>query len=129
MTKIENLKQQIWRDINHVTFTKYVTSFVQKLKILGVYKNCMSRYQLQIQFVPSILNFWTNNVTYFPKVTQLMSFPVCHFRFSIFVLATLRFEWQCSQYFELNATCAPDLFKLVAHTSISTHLLYFPQLQ
>ena len=26
------------RDINHVTFRKFVTSLAQKLKILGVYK-------------------------------------------------------------------------------------------
>ena len=47
---IENLKWQIGRDINHVTFGKCVTLLVQKLKILGVYKNCKSRYSLQISF-------------------------------------------------------------------------------
>ena len=33
-TKIENLKHQIRRDIIQVTFQKFVTSLVQKLKIL-----------------------------------------------------------------------------------------------
>ena len=33
-----------------------------------------------------------------------MSLLICHFRFSIFVLETLKFEWQCSQYLELNPT-------------------------
>ena len=34
-----------------------------------------------------------------------MSLPICHFRFSIFVLETLKFEWQFSQYLELNPSC------------------------
>ena len=42
-TNIENLKQQIGRDINRITFRKFLTSLVQKLKILGVYQNCESR--------------------------------------------------------------------------------------
>ena len=28
-----------------------------------------------------------------------------HFRFSVFVPETLKLEWQCSQYLELNPTC------------------------
>ena len=43
-TKIENLKQQIKRDINHITFRKFVTLLVEKLKVLTVYKNCKLRY-------------------------------------------------------------------------------------
>ena len=40
-TKIDNLKWQIGRKINHVTFGKFATSLVQNLKILlGVYKKC-----------------------------------------------------------------------------------------
>ena len=35
-----------------------------------------------------------------------MSLPICHFRFSIFVLETLKFEWECSQYLEFNQICA-----------------------
>ena len=42
-----------------------------------------------------------------------MSLPIYHFRFSIFVLETIIFKkkgryihWQCSQYLELNPTCA-----------------------
>ena len=34
-----------------------------------------------------------------------MSSLNCHLRFSIVVLETLKFEWQCSQYLELNPTC------------------------
>ena len=194
-TKNGNLKSQTGRDINPVTFGKFVTSLVQKLKILGFYKNCKSSYWLQVSFLPpamklqqgnvftpvchsvhrgvsvtplgrhppgqtsplgwdplwadtpwadtptpwadthplgrhplctvhvgiwstnrwyasywnaflllNILSFWTNNVTNFPKVTLLMSLPICCFRFSIFVLETLKFEWQCNQYLQLNPT-------------------------
>ena len=35
-----------------------------------------------------------------------MSFPICHFRYSIFSLETLKFEQLCSQNLELNQTCA-----------------------
>ena len=35
-----------------------------------------------------------------------MSSQNCHLRFSIVVLETLKFKWQCSQYLELNPTCA-----------------------
>ena len=31
-----------------------------------------------------------------------MSLMICHFRFSIFVLETFKFEWQCIQYLVLN---------------------------
>ena len=34
-----------------------------------------------------------------------MSSLNCHLRLSIFVRETLEFEWQCSQYLELNLTC------------------------
>ena len=33
-----------------------------------------------------------------------MSLLICHFKCSIFVLETLKFGWQCSQYLELNPT-------------------------
>ena len=38
-----------------------------------------------------------------------MSSLICHFRFSILVIENLenmKFEWQRSQYLELNPTCA-----------------------
>ena len=101
-TKIENLKRQSGRDFNKVIFRKFVTSLVQKLKILGVYKNCKSRYWLQISFLPNIL-----------KRTYLMSLLICHFKCSIFVLETLKFGWQCSQYLELNPTCAHQTFAVL----------------
>ena len=87
---------------------------VQQFNILGVYKNCKSRYWLQISFSLNTLSFWTSDVTNYPKVTQLMSLLIFHFQFSIFVLETLKFEWQCSQYFELNpddniGRCSPAL--------------------
>ena len=50
------------------------------------------------------LSCWTNHVTNFPKVMNLMSSPNCHRGFSIVVLETLKFEWQYSQYLELNPT-------------------------
>ena len=34
-----------------------------------------------------------------------MSLLTCHFRFLVLVLKTLKLEWQCSQYLELNLTC------------------------
>ena len=34
-----------------------------------------------------------------------MSSLNCYLRFSIVVLETLKFEWQCCQYLELNPTC------------------------
>ena len=40
----------------------------------------------------------------FQRLPKYVS-PICHLRFSIFILETLKFEWQCSQYFELNPTC------------------------
>ena len=52
------------------------------------------------------LSCWTNDVTNFPKVMNLMSSPNCYLRFSIVVLETLKFEWQCSQYLELKPSCA-----------------------
>ena len=39
-----------------------------------------------------------------PKVTQLIFLLICHSRFFIFLLKTLKFEWQCSQYLKLNPT-------------------------
>ena len=51
-----------------------------------------------------------------PTISQIfimviisMSSPNCDLRFSIVVLETLKFEWQCSQYLELNPTCEPCL--------------------
>ena len=85
MTKFENLKWQVSEVINFITFRKFVTQLVQNL--------------------PNILSFWTNNVTNFPKVMKLMCSLTCHFWFSIFVIENMKFEWQCSQYLELNPTC------------------------
>ena len=99
-TKIENLKWQIMRDINCVTFEKFATSLIQKLKILGK-KLIWSQYlDLQFLLAPNILRFWTNDVTIFPKVTQLTPLLICHFRFSVH-----RFKKKCSQYLELNPIC------------------------
>ena len=67
-TKIGNLKWQIGRDINPVTFGKFVTSLVQKLKILGFYKNCKSSYWLQVSFLPPATKLQQGNVFT----------PVCH---------------------------------------------------
>ena len=50
------------------------------------------------------LSSWTNDVTNFQKVMKLIASLNCHLRFSIFVLETFKFEWQCSQYLELNPT-------------------------
>ena len=78
-TKIGNLKQQIRKDIIQVNyFRKFVTSLVQKLKILG-----------KKWFVVSTL---TDDVTNFLKVSRIMSLLICHFTFSIFVLETLKFK-------------------------------------
>ena len=37
-----------------------------------------------------------------------LSLPICYFRFSNFVLEGLKFEWQYSQYLELNLTCCKN---------------------
>ena len=39
-----------------------------------------------------------------------MLLSIHHFRFSFFVLDIVKFEWQCSQYLELNPTCAHALY-------------------
>ena len=54
---MENLKQQIRRDINQVTFGKFVTSLVQKLKILGVYKIVNQGTDYKSKFLSNILKF------------------------------------------------------------------------
>ena len=53
----------------------------------------------------NILSFWTYGLTHFLKVGGIISPPIRHFRFSIFLLETLELEWQCSQYLEFNPTC------------------------
>ena len=50
------------------------------------------------------LSCWISDVTSFLKVMKLVSSPKCYLRFSIVVPETLKFEWQCSQYLELNPT-------------------------
>ena len=54
---MENLKQQIRRDINQVTFGKFVTSLVQKLKILGVYKIVNQGTDYKSKFLSNLLKF------------------------------------------------------------------------
>ena len=76
-----------------------------KLKILGKKLICSQYLDWQFLLSLNILSFWTYDVTNFPKISEIMSPPICHFRFLIFVLETLKFEWQCSQYLELNLTC------------------------
>ena len=61
------------------------------------------------QILPNKLRVWTNDVTNILKVTQIISPQTSYFRFSIFVLEALKFEWQCSQYLELNPTCDLDV--------------------
>ena len=63
---------------------------------------CIQYLDSQFLLTHFFLSLWTNNVTNVPKVMKLMSSPTCHFRFSIFFLETLKFEWQCSHYLELN---------------------------
>ena len=98
-------KWQIGEDIIALTSRQFVTSLVQKLKILE--KKLICSHYLDWQFLLSlnILSFWTYDVTNFPKVSEIMSPPIYHIRFSIYVLETLKFERQCSQYLELNPTC------------------------
>ena len=73
--KIENLKQQMGKDINDVTFGKFVTSLVQKLKILEVYKNCNSRYWLQISFFSKYVKFLDQQRHKFFKGDTVNVFP------------------------------------------------------
>ena len=51
------------------------------------------------------LSCQTNDVTNFQKDMKLMFSLACHLRFLIVIPETLEFEWQCSQYLELNPTC------------------------
>ena len=64
-----------------------------------------SLQKLWIKLLTTNQFFLSDTDTDFPKVTWIMSLPIHHFRFSIFVLETLKLEWQCSQYLELNPTC------------------------
>ena len=89
-TKIKNLRWEVFGDIIQVTFCKFVTSKLANKLICNKY---LDSY------------FQTDNVTHFPKVMKLMSSSNCHLNFSIFVLETLKFECQCSQYLEFNPIC------------------------
>ena len=90
--KIENIKWKIRRDIILLTFGYFVTLKVQKLKILRNNKKCESRYWLQIRFFSNIASFYTNDVANFLKVNWIKSLPICHFRFSISVVKTVKFK-------------------------------------
>ena len=99
---IQNLRWQFSGDIIQVTFRKSVTSLVPK----NVNKLISNQYFVaQLLRTHFFLSFWTNDFTNFLKVMNLMSSPNCHLRFSIVFLKTLKFQWQCSQYLELNPTC------------------------
>ena len=53
-----------------------------------------------------------------------MSSLNCRHRFSISVLETLTFEWQCSQYLELNPACGKvrsELNKFEEHVRLLDH--------
>ena len=96
-----------WRHYS-ANLQKILILLVQKLKILGKKLTCSQYLDCQFLLSLNILSFWTYDVTNFPKVSRIISPPICHFRFSIFVLETLELEWQCSQYLELNPTCAQE---------------------
>ena len=102
---IKNLKWRISGDNIPITFGKFATLLVQKLKILGKKLTCSQYRHWQFLLSLNIINFWTYDVTNFPKVSKIMSPWIHYFRFSISVLETLELEWQCSQYLELNPTC------------------------
>ena len=64
------------------------------------------------QVLPNILRVWTNDVTNVLKVTRIISPLTSHLRFSIFVLETLKFQWQVlttCQYLQLNRACDLDV--------------------
>ena len=46
----------------------------------------------QFLFSLNILSFWIYDVTNFLKVSGIMALLIFHFRFSIFVLKTLKFK-------------------------------------
>ena len=64
----------------------------QKLKILKQTKTVSQSTDYKSVFFPNILRFETNDVPNYPKVSRLMSPPICHFIFLIFVLETVRFK-------------------------------------
>ena len=76
-----------------MTFEKFVTSSVQKVKILGVQKSVIQGADYKSVCLPNVLSFCTNNLTNLPKVTKLMTSPNCHFRLVFFVTENLKFEW------------------------------------
>ena len=55
---------------------------------------CSQKLSIKVLSVYSqfFLHFWTNDVTYFLKVTQIISLLNCHLRFSIVVLETFKFK-------------------------------------
>ena len=77
--------------------------------ILGKKLTCNQYLDYQFLSSLNILSFWAYDATNFPKVSRIISPLIHHFRFSIAVLETLELEWQCSQYLELNPTCANGL--------------------
>ena len=95
---------------------RYYSANLQKIcNIVGLrYKEekltCSQYLDQQFLLSLNISSFWIYGVTYFPKISRIISPPIRCFRFSAFILETLELEWQCSQYLELNPTCAMTHF-------------------
>ena len=88
---------------------KFVTSYVQKLKILRENLIFSQGTDYKSVFLPNIFSFWTNNVTNFPKVSGIISSLGSSFWSCNLCprkpLSSRRSNWQRSQYVELNPTC------------------------
>ena len=80
----------IWKNMNKLISSKYLVA--------------------QFLWTNFFLSCWTNDVTKFLKVMKLLSAPNCHLGFSTSVLETIKLEWQCSQYLELNRACVTNCF-------------------
>ena len=124
--KIENLKWQFGGDIIPLTFRKFVTLLVQKLKILGKKLTCSQYLDWQFLLSPNILSFWIYDVTNFPKINRIISPPIRHFRFSISVIETFELGRQCSQYLKLNPTCGLATSHQQNRTPIRPTYVTFP---
>ena len=69
-TTIENLRWQFVGDIILVTFRKFVTSLVQKLKKMWINWLVVSTLLQNFCEHNFFLSFWTNDVMNFPKVMR-----------------------------------------------------------
>ena len=93
MIKIEKLNWQMGEDINCITFWKFVTSLVQKLKILGIQTDCSQYFDSQFLWTPDIFGcFGATMLQNFQRIQKLMYSADCYFKFSIITIKNRKFR-------------------------------------